>query len=64
MGATQIHLKEMGWKAPWSKGSLLLKDNEGAVWKSYPEYGIGMIRHMLEEDRIKRFWAQASLHRH
>eukprot|EP00973_Karenia_brevis_P000479 68766-Karenia_brevis.AAC.1 len=63
MGATQMHLKEMGWQAQWSKGSLLLKDREGDVWKPNPEYGMGMLIHMLEEERIQLLLAEASQHR-
>eukprot|EP00973_Karenia_brevis_P065323 9073937-Karenia_brevis.AAC.1 len=59
-----MHLWEMGWQAQWSTGSLLLKDHEGDVWKPNPEYGMGLLRSMLEDRRIQLPWAQASMHRH
>eukprot|EP00973_Karenia_brevis_P077298 10737233-Karenia_brevis.AAC.1 len=54
----------MGWQTQWSKGTLLFKDQEGDVWKPNVNYGMGLLRSMLEESRIKILWAQASMHKH
>eukprot|EP00973_Karenia_brevis_P029867 4118864-Karenia_brevis.AAC.1 len=42
----------------------MLKDQDGDVWKPNPDYGMGMIRSMLEEARINLLWAQACENKH
>eukprot|EP00973_Karenia_brevis_P032088 4426229-Karenia_brevis.AAC.1 len=36
MGATHMHLMEMGWEMQWSLGQLRLKDHQGDVWQPNP----------------------------
>eukprot|EP00973_Karenia_brevis_P068777 9561394-Karenia_brevis.AAC.1 len=64
MGATQMHLKEMGWKVQWHSGVLRLKDHNGDIWQPNPAYGMGLMRPILEEARIKILWTDAAQHRH
>eukprot|EP00973_Karenia_brevis_P046973 6517119-Karenia_brevis.AAC.1 len=45
MGATQMHLIEMGWEVRWSQGQLRLKDYQGDVWQPNPQYGAAEHRH-------------------
>eukprot|EP00973_Karenia_brevis_P020803 2858860-Karenia_brevis.AAC.1 len=37
MGATQMHLIEMGWEVQWPQGHLRLKDHQGDVWQPNPQ---------------------------
>eukprot|EP00973_Karenia_brevis_P008148 1103218-Karenia_brevis.AAC.1 len=64
MGATQMHLMEMGWEVQWSQGQIRLKDHQGDVWQPNPEYGVGLLRLMLEEARIQLLWRKAAEYRH
>eukprot|EP00973_Karenia_brevis_P081389 11281030-Karenia_brevis.AAC.1 len=54
----------MHWQARWCIGTLQLRDHEGDVWQANPEYGMGMLRSMLEEARTNLLLAEASRHRH
>eukprot|EP00973_Karenia_brevis_P019529 2678925-Karenia_brevis.AAC.1 len=54
----------MGWQTQWSDGTLMLEDQDGDVWRPNPDYGMGLLRSMLEESRIRVLWAKASMHRH
>eukprot|EP00973_Karenia_brevis_P030648 4225891-Karenia_brevis.AAC.2 len=64
MGATQMHLMDMGWEMQWWQGQIRLKDHMGDVWQPNPQYGMGVLRHMLEEARVQLLWTKAAEHRH
>eukprot|EP00973_Karenia_brevis_P041319 5718737-Karenia_brevis.AAC.1 len=64
MGATQMHLKEMGWKVQWPTGVLRFKVHNGDVWQPNPAYGFGLMRQMLEEARLQILWTEETQHRH
>eukprot|EP00973_Karenia_brevis_P028275 3896144-Karenia_brevis.AAC.1 len=64
MGAAQSHLGEMQWRVQWLNGTLGLRDHGGDVWQPSPEYGTGLMRHMLEEARIQHLRSIAAQNRH
>eukprot|EP00973_Karenia_brevis_P059515 8286757-Karenia_brevis.AAC.1 len=64
MGATQMHLMEMGWEMQWPQGQLRLKDHQGGVWQPNPQSGVGLLRLRLEEARVRLLWKKAAEHRH
>eukprot|EP00973_Karenia_brevis_P044255 6132424-Karenia_brevis.AAC.1 len=64
MGATQMHLMEMGWNMQFLQGQIRLKDDKGNVWQPNPQYGMGLLRSMLEDRRETLLWQRAALHRH
>eukprot|EP00973_Karenia_brevis_P045072 6243196-Karenia_brevis.AAC.1 len=41
MGATHMHLTDMGWKAQINAGAFLLEDTARDIWKPNPSYGMG-----------------------
>eukprot|EP00973_Karenia_brevis_P072275 10041052-Karenia_brevis.AAC.1 len=55
---------EMGWEVQWYQGKIRLKDHNGDVWQPNLQYGMGLLRPMLEEARMQKLWIQASQHRH
>eukprot|EP00973_Karenia_brevis_P070900 9854078-Karenia_brevis.AAC.1 len=59
-----MHLMEMGWEMQWYQGQLRLRDQRGDVWQPNPQYGMGLLRVMLEEAREKLLWEKAAEHRH
>eukprot|EP00973_Karenia_brevis_P052706 7325241-Karenia_brevis.AAC.1 len=48
MGATQMHLMEMGWEMQWYPGQIRLRDHLGGAWQPHPQYGMGLLRSMME----------------
>eukprot|EP00973_Karenia_brevis_P075645 10509755-Karenia_brevis.AAC.1 len=48
----------------WHQGQIRLKDHMGDTWQSDPQYGIGLLRQMLEEARVQLLWKKAAEHRH
>eukprot|EP00973_Karenia_brevis_P046002 6372081-Karenia_brevis.AAC.1 len=56
MGAIHMHLMDMGWQARWHQGKLRLKDHHGDVWQPKPQYGMGLLKQMLEEARMQKLW--------
>eukprot|EP00973_Karenia_brevis_P006659 904662-Karenia_brevis.AAC.1 len=54
----------MGWQAKSHHGKLRLKDPQGDVWQPNPQYGMGLLRQMLEEARVQKLWGTAAQHRH
>eukprot|EP00973_Karenia_brevis_P042634 5900846-Karenia_brevis.AAC.1 len=54
----------MGWEVQWSQGQIRLQDHQGDVWQPNPEYGVGLLRLMLEEARVQLLWKKAAEHRH
>eukprot|EP00973_Karenia_brevis_P004472 612712-Karenia_brevis.AAC.1 len=40
MGATQMHLLEMGWEIQFAQGQVRLKDDKGHIWQPNPHYGM------------------------
>eukprot|EP00973_Karenia_brevis_P067113 9333767-Karenia_brevis.AAC.1 len=55
---------DMGWQARLHQGKLRLRDHHGDVWQPSPQYGMGVLRQMLEEARMHKLWEQAALQRH
>eukprot|EP00973_Karenia_brevis_P054912 7635151-Karenia_brevis.AAC.1 len=53
----------MGWQTQRCRGTLMVKDQDGDIWKPNPEYGMGVIRSMLEEARINLLLAEAAKHK-
>eukprot|EP00973_Karenia_brevis_P011288 1527842-Karenia_brevis.AAC.1 len=53
MGATQMHLMGMGREMQWYQGQLRLKDQVEDTWQPNPQYGVGLLRSMLEGAREK-----------
>eukprot|EP00973_Karenia_brevis_P065040 9031527-Karenia_brevis.AAC.1 len=64
MGATQMHLMDMNWEWQWYQGHIKLKDQEGDLWQPNPQYGVGLLRVMLEGARETLLWQRAAQHRH
>eukprot|EP00973_Karenia_brevis_P026296 3626739-Karenia_brevis.AAC.1 len=62
MGATQMHLMEMSWEMQWHQGYIRLKDQEGDIWQPNPQYGVGLLRVMLESARETLLWQRAAQH--
>eukprot|EP00973_Karenia_brevis_P047193 6549706-Karenia_brevis.AAC.1 len=60
MGATQMHLMEMGWELQLAQGRIRLRDNRGDIWQPNPQYGMGLLRNMLEEARETLLWLKAA----
>eukprot|EP00973_Karenia_brevis_P061615 8568212-Karenia_brevis.AAC.1 len=54
----------MNWQARWCKGTLKLREHEGRLWQPNPEYGMGMMRTMMEDAKTSLVWADAAKHRH
>eukprot|EP00973_Karenia_brevis_P028672 3954831-Karenia_brevis.AAC.1 len=54
----------MGWQARWHQGKLRLKDHHGDVWQPNPQYGMGLLRQVLEEARMQKLWGIAAQRRH
>eukprot|EP00973_Karenia_brevis_P016314 2234407-Karenia_brevis.AAC.1 len=54
----------MGWEIQWWQGQIRLKDHRGDVWKPNPQYGMGLLRQMLEEATVQLLWTKAAEHRH
>eukprot|EP00973_Karenia_brevis_P083433 11573059-Karenia_brevis.AAC.1 len=48
----------------WYQGQLRLKDHMGDIWQPIPQYGMGLLRRMLEEARVQLLWKKAAEHRH
>eukprot|EP00973_Karenia_brevis_P081582 11309481-Karenia_brevis.AAC.1 len=48
----------------WYRGQLRLKDHMGDVWQPNPQYGMGLLRLMLEEARVQLLWKNVAEHRH
>eukprot|EP00973_Karenia_brevis_P004026 554909-Karenia_brevis.AAC.1 len=42
---------EIGWEMQWCQGQLRLKDH---IWQPNPQYGMGLLRQMLEEARVRQ----------
>eukprot|EP00973_Karenia_brevis_P004995 688493-Karenia_brevis.AAC.1 len=53
-----------GMGIQWYQGQLKLKDHMGDVWQPNPQYGMGLLRLMLEEARVQLLWKKAAEHRH
>eukprot|EP00973_Karenia_brevis_P052340 7273847-Karenia_brevis.AAC.1 len=51
MGATQMHLMEMNWDLQFDQGRIRLKDHNGDIWQPNAQYGVGLLRIMLEGAR-------------
>eukprot|EP00973_Karenia_brevis_P084151 11676668-Karenia_brevis.AAC.1 len=54
----------MDWEMQWHQGQIRLKDHVGDIWQPNPQYGVGLLRIMLEEARETLLWQRAALHRH
>eukprot|EP00973_Karenia_brevis_P034961 4822477-Karenia_brevis.AAC.1 len=46
------------------KGQIRLKDHMGDAWQPNPQYGMGLLRQMLEEARVQLLWTKAAENRH
>eukprot|EP00973_Karenia_brevis_P075395 10473159-Karenia_brevis.AAC.1 len=64
MGATHMHLMDMNWDLQFDQGKIRLKDHNGDIWQPNPQYGVGLLRIMLEGAREALLWQRAVLHRH
>eukprot|EP00973_Karenia_brevis_P063614 8843328-Karenia_brevis.AAC.1 len=53
----------MGWGIQFSQGQIRLKDNNGDMWQPNPQYGVGLLRSMLEEAIGKQIDLQTLEHR-
>eukprot|EP00973_Karenia_brevis_P000059 6645-Karenia_brevis.AAC.1 len=64
MAATQMHLMEMRWESQFAQGLIRLRDDKGDIWQPNAQYGMGLLKTMLEEARDTLLWQKAALHRH
>eukprot|EP00973_Karenia_brevis_P048011 6662537-Karenia_brevis.AAC.1 len=55
---------EIGWEIQVTQGQVRLRDNNGDIWQPIPQYGLGLLKNMLEEARETLLWQRAALHRH
>eukprot|EP00973_Karenia_brevis_P082389 11420805-Karenia_brevis.AAC.1 len=55
---------EMGWELHFAQGQIRLRDDKGDIWQPNPQYGMGLLRNMLQEARETLLWQKAALHRH
>eukprot|EP00973_Karenia_brevis_P013021 1767842-Karenia_brevis.AAC.1 len=55
---------EMGWESQVAQGQVRLMDAKGDIWQPNPQYGMGLLRSMLEEARKTLLWQKAVSHRH
>eukprot|EP00973_Karenia_brevis_P084529 11731971-Karenia_brevis.AAC.1 len=44
MGATQMHLMEMGWEIQFAQGKVRLRDDKGDIWQPNPQHRMGLLR--------------------
>eukprot|EP00973_Karenia_brevis_P027272 3760839-Karenia_brevis.AAC.1 len=64
MGAAQMHLMEMNWDLQFDQSRIRLKDHLGDLWQPNRQYGVGLLRAMLESARETLLWQKAAQHRH
>ena len=67
MGATYMHLSEIGWSAEFeplhTSHIVCLADSEGNRWRCNNAVSWHDSQETIEEERINQLWAEASKHR-
>eukprot|EP00973_Karenia_brevis_P052291 7267055-Karenia_brevis.AAC.1 len=53
-----------GVGTPVCQGQIRLRDDKGDICQPSPQYGMGLLKNILEEAREAFLWQKAALHRH